>query len=125
MTAQLPQDATNASLPVRDSLRDAQNAAETLPALNWSPLCGCVRHGGCTRVATHIVRVHAIGSCGQDGRDADGNRVLLRCAVCISTMRAEIARSLEELNRRFIPQCESCGAPMVRVSDVVREVEVL
>jgi hypothetical protein len=101
-------------------------AVEPLPAvlsaLNWSPLCGCTRHGGCTRPATHIVRVHAIGSCG---RDADGNYVFLRCVTCVSQMRAEIARSLEELNRRFIPQCDSCGAPMVRVSDVVRQVEVL
>jgi NAD-dependent SIR2 family protein deacetylase len=76
-------------------------------------------------VATHVVRVHAISTCDQDGRDADGNYCWLRCAVCLSQMRAEIARSLEELNRRFIPQCESCGAPMVRVSDVVRQVEEL
>jgi hypothetical protein len=111
--------------PARDTTKAPTPATEALRALEWSPLCQCTRHGGCTRPATHIVRVHAIGSCGQDGRDADGNYCWLRCAVCLSQMRAEVARSLEELNRRFIPQCESCGAPMVRVSDVVRQVEVL
>jgi hypothetical protein len=111
--------------PARDTTKAHTPATEALRALEWSPLCGCTHHGGCTRPATHIVRVHAIGSCGQDGRDADGNYCWLRCAVCLSQMRAEVARSLEELNRRFIPQCESCGAPMVRVSDVVRQVEKL
>jgi hypothetical protein len=113
------------ALEPRDTTKAPTPATEPLRAPEWSPLCGCVRHGGCTRPATHIVRVHAIGSCGQDGRDADGNYVFLRCVTCVSQMRAEIARSLEELNRRFIPQCESCGAPMVRVSDVVRQVEEL
>lgn len=76
-------------------------------------------------MATHIVRVHAIGSCGAVNRDADGNYVRLRCALCVSQMRAEIARELVRINQYGMAACPSCGAPMVSASDVLREVGVL
>jgi hypothetical protein len=84
------------------------------PSRRLYPAGDAHRSGTCHR----FVRPGRAG-CGREPRSAP-----LRTCVHLE-MRAEIARSLEELNRRFIPQCESCGAPMVRVSDVVREVEAI
>jgi hypothetical protein len=63
---------------------------------------------------------HRPGSCDRFVRGCEPQR-----ALCVSQMRAEIARELVKINQYGMAACPSCGAPMVSASDVLREVEVL
>lgn len=126
MTAQQPRDATNPTVPVRDQLAAAQNAAETLSALNWDTYrCQCVHGHTCTETAGWVVHIHAIDACNQPGLDPCGNRVEIRCGSCVARLRTEVGEKLARLSPWGRPACQGCGAPIAAVSDVIRGVAQL
>jgi hypothetical protein len=88
-----------------------------------------VRHhnGGCRNQACKVVAIHAVGACDQPGVDVDGNRVEIRCEQCVAQLRAEIGYKLWRLNLVSHGRacCETCGAPLGLVGDVLREVRDL
>lgn len=122
MTAQLPPGDPNAAFPVRDRLSDTPQASETLSALDWTDYrCACTHHpGGCSNRAGYVVSVHAIHRCSTAGLDPFGNQVEIRCAECVQRLHATVRDSLNRLLPWGSPPCQSCGAPITRVSDVVR-----
>jgi hypothetical protein len=95
--------------------------AEALTALDWtSYACQCPAHA-CRDRAAFVVRVHAISDCNRVGLDPGGNRVELRCTACVRRLQAEVRAGLRQLNRYGRASCDTCGAPLVAVGDVVRE----
>jgi hypothetical protein len=99
--------------------------AETLTALDWtSYACQCPAHD-CTDRAAFVVRVHAISACTRSGLDPGGNRVELRCVACVRRLQAEVRAGLRQLNWHGRASCDTCGAPLVAVGDVVRELVAL
>lgn len=100
---------------------------ETLQALDWIDYrCGCAHHpGGCGNRAGYVVSVHAIHRCNDGGLNPFGNRVEIRCGECVSRLHATVRESLSRLLPWGSPPCQSCGAPIARVSDIVRSVEKL
>lgn len=121
VTAPQPQDATNPALPIRDNLTAAQRAAETLSALNWDTCaCQCTAHS-CAQPARYVVHVHALHRCNTPGLDPFGNRVQIRCEPCVRRLQAEVAQKLARLKPWGMPPCETCGAPIAALSDIIRE----
>jgi hypothetical protein len=124
MTTPVPRDGTNAALPVRDLLTAAQQASETLSALDWVEYrCRCPEHpDGCGNTASYAVHIHAVDACNGEGLDPFGNRIELRCSDCTSALRAYVSTQLARINhqRAGRAHCLGCGAPLVKVSDVVR-----
>lgn len=126
MTTQPLPDATNPTTPVRDQLAAAQRAAETLSALNWDTYsCQCVHGHICGNRAEFVVHIHALDRCNTPGLDPFGNRVEIRCGVCVARLRTEVGEKLALLAPWGRPACSGCGAPVSAVGDVVRSVEKL
>lgn len=93
----------------------------TLDALDWHTYtCQCTH--GCRATATHVVHIHAVGRCDDLGLSPDGNRVELRCHTCTRLLAADVSRKLARLTRYGLPVCDTCGAPLAAVGDVIREV---
>lgn len=98
---------------------------ESLTALDFAQTCECPKHP-CTSPATHVVQRHALHRCESEGLTADGNHLELLCGGCVNGLWAVVSAELGLLRRkpgRFA--CETCGAPVAEVGDVVRSVEVL
>jgi hypothetical protein len=97
-------------------------AAAELKDLDWTEItCQCSEHGGCTLQAKFAVHIHAVDRCNDPGL-LSGDRVVLRCRACVMSLRRCVERSLQQLNRDGLACCDGCGAPLVEVTDVVREV---
>ena len=99
----------------------------TLQALDWTDYrCACAHHrDGCTNRAGYVVSIHAVHHCNDAGLDPFGNRIEIRCAECVQRLHVHVRDSLARLDPWGSPPCQSCGAPITRVSDVVRSVEKL
>lgn len=91
-------------------------------ALDWHQYaCQCSQHRTpCPNRATHVVEIHALHRCNDPGLNPFGNRVELRCFECVMRLTAEVGVKLEYANQFGIGQCDSCGAPVTVVGDVVR-----
>ena len=83
--------------------------------------CACPCHP-CPNRATHVVHIHALHRCNDAGL-LYGDRVELRCFECVLKLCAEVRGRLK--NRWGVGMCETCGAPVADVIDVVREIEEL
>lgn len=99
---------------------------DTLAELDWHTYqCQCPQHTGprgCREPARYILHIHAINRCNQPGLDPFGNRIEIRCRACLKRFKAHVAYQLWKLNRWGPNACETCGAPITRLSDVLREV---
>jgi hypothetical protein len=95
--------------------------------LEWTDYaCQCPCHsGGCRNRATHTVAIHALHGCDGEGLDPFGNRVELRCVPCVMALQIEIGVGLGQVNRWGVGQCDSCGAPLAAIGDVLRSVSEL
>lgn len=131
MTTLHPHTAPNASDPVHTvepASADAENTIEGLEPLDWREYrCQCAHHGsdGCDQRARWILTIHAISRCDDPGLDPDGNRIEIRCMKCVERLRSHIKHSLTQINQRGRAYCDTCGAPLVEVEDVLRSVRRL
>lgn len=98
------------------------NPVDLFQALDWTTSgCNCPCHPhGCGNRATHVVEIHALHRCNEPGLTF-GNRVELRCVECLLRLQAEVHFRLKELSRWGVGECGSCGAPVTRMTDVVRD----
>ena len=101
-------------------------APDTLAALDWQTItCQCHVHP-CMTPATHIVTTHAVGHCNDVGLTADGDQIELLCDICLTMLRARVADGVWRLAKLPGPvECETCGAPIVAVGDIIRDVRRL
>lgn len=100
-------------------------ASQVLHELDWQPQCECTHKHECTKPAAHILLIHNLHKCREEGLTPDGNRPAYRCHECLHTMQEYIQVQLDRLGRRGIASCATCGSPIVTVSDVIREVLLL
>lgn len=95
-----------------------------LTALDFAPTCQCPVHP-CTSVASFVVERHALHRCDEGDLTVDGNRVELLCSGCVSRLRVVVAGQLARFRVPGRYACETCGAPVAEVGDVVRSIERL
>jgi hypothetical protein len=95
---------------------------ESLTSLDWTEYaCNCPCHPqGCGNRATHVVSIHALHRCNEPGLTF-GDRVEFRCVECLLRLQAEVHFRLKDINRWGIGECGTCGAPMTRMTDLVRD----
>lgn len=79
----------------------------------------------CKRPATVQMEIHLFRACNSPEANALGNRVELLCAECAAALRAFTAKFVDYMNRRAqalgtVTVCDTCGAPMAQVSDLIR-----
>jgi hypothetical protein len=96
----------------------------TLAVLDWHEFT-CQSEAGCTNRATHIVHLHAVDQCSHPYLDSSGNIISILCAGCLSGIALEFLRQVERLKRFPDSCCLTCGAPVGKLTDIVREVSVL
>lgn len=91
--------------------------------------CQCGGHGaaGCRQLAEFRVERHLVGECVGPEANQFGNRIDLLCGGCARLLWARAQIAVLQLNAAAariggVPMCRTCGAPMVRPSDVVRSV---
>lgn len=84
--------------------------------------------GPCDRIALWRIRFHFVNNCGavccdwhKAQQDEDGNHLIPICAKHFEELRAEVAAHVWRLNRHGRAICQSCGAPVTCINDVIRE----
>jgi hypothetical protein len=97
---------------------------KAIAPLDWHTYaCQCTHHRPpCKQPAKYVCHIHALHRCDTDDVDMFGNRIELLCAQCVSRLKAHINYHLGKLNAIGVGCCGSCGAPIVELSDVLREV---
>lgn len=90
-----------------------------IPLCDWGP---------CDRIAVWRIRFHFVNHCEevccdrhQARRDEDGNHLIPMCVGHFEQMRQEVSAHVWKLNQRGRATCQSCGAPIACVNDVIRE----
>lgn len=114
-----------------------EHRADTIEHLDFRPTCTC-ESGYCTHPegvqceaeADVILTFHQLHGCNDGDTDAYGNEVGQVCACCLERLTAVVAEHVERLRdaaRRCggVAVCHSCGAPVMHVSDVIRDVRPL
>jgi len=98
--------------------------------LDFSARCGCEddqhpHETRCTTSAVIFITQHHVDACTADGLDELGNASGLLCRDCLT----RYVQDAELLLRRRCAygrlQCVTCGAPMSRLSGVVRDARPL
>ena len=97
---------------------------DTLVALDWSEVT-CQSAEGCSNLATHIVHVHMVDDCDDPNLDSCGNLVDILCATCLRDVLFEALQQVDRIGRYPGACCLTCGAPVRRLSDVMRRVAQL
>jgi hypothetical protein len=77
--------------------------------------------GDCPNQATHMVEVHVVDFCDETWVNPFGNTVGILCEKCLDEVANDVAVQVMKLNRFGRPMCLTCGAPVARVGDVLRE----
>lgn len=120
----------------------SDNKTETIEHLDFRPSCCCEAHfcgthphmQECGAEAAVMITIHQVNHCTGDDPDvsvdADGNEVGPMCVACHDRAVDYTSRWLERLlaaARRLggVPACGTCGAPIMHVSDVIRDVRPL
>lgn len=105
-------------------------ASDVLDNLDWKPTCQCPEHP-CGDPAAYIMHIHLINRCRSDEADAYGNRIVILCNTCMYKTQLVVQQKLDRMNKIIspymdcIPECATCRAPMVQLTDVIREVKGL
>lgn len=117
------------------TLTDAR--VDELEHLDFRPSCTCLSgycaHPAgvqCDAEADVILTLHQLHRCTEDGTDPDGNQTGPVCTTCLDGMTAAVKAHVEEISkiaRRYgaVTCCHTCGAPLMHVSDVIRDVRPL
>lgn len=102
---------------------------DSLEALDFLPQCLCgsdCGHGpDCDMPASVFVVVHRVDDCNEPDCDADGNSSAIICHPCYVhclQLAAQFIRHATQLGRAA---CLTCGAPMGRLDDVIRDARSL
>jgi hypothetical protein len=102
---------------------DPQSASpipDALAALDWHEMtCQCE---SCTNPATHIVYRHAVDECNRPNLDPSGNIVDILCVRCLRRLKAEVLQQVDRISRCPGGYCLTCGAPVDKLSDIMRRV---
>lgn len=94
---------------------------DTLAALDWHAMT-CQAATGCTNRATYIVSLHAVDKCNHPDLDPFGNIVEIVCIACLWRAEAEVLVQLGRLRRSSDAHCMTCGSPVSKISDIMRDV---
>jgi hypothetical protein len=94
---------------------------DLLLALDWHDIT-CQSEAGCTNRATHVVHRHAVDRCNQPNLDPFGNIVDILCIGCVRSLKVEILQQVDRITRCPEANCLTCGAPVQKLSDIMRKV---
>jgi len=97
---------------------------DTLAALDWREIT-CQSDGGCTNRATHVVHLHAVDECDHPHLDPFGNTIEILCVACLWRAEAEARLQVGRLRRHAGASCLTCGAPVIELRDIMRDVAEL
>lgn len=95
-----------------------------LEDLDWDVIT-CQSPTGCTNRATHIVHLHAVDACNHPDLDSSGNMIDILCVGCVAEVAHTAHRQAVQFDRFLDPHCLTCGAPVTKLTDIVRAVETL
>lgn len=117
------------------TIGDPQLDARTLGHLDFTPSCSCESHGICGHAkgtecgdqAAVITTIHLVHQCTNPECDAAGNEIGPMCAACLDRVTAVVTdtvRRWASAARRIggVAVCNTCGAPVMAVSDIIRDV---
>jgi hypothetical protein len=94
---------------------------DTLAALDWHEIT-CQSEAGCANRATHVVHRHAVDKCNQPNLDPFGNTVDILCIGCVRSVKVEVLQQVDRITRCPCAYCLTCGAPVHKLSDIMRKV---
>lgn len=107
---------------------------DVLAQLDWKTSeirCQCeqAHHtNGCRNPATQQVEFHALDHCNDTAETQQGelnpfgNYVFLLCDPCLHDLAHTVMQHVHRLNAFSRPVCMTCGAPVVELKDVFREI---
>jgi hypothetical protein len=95
-----------------------------LADLDWEVIT-CQSRKGCTNEATHIVHLHAVDCCNHPDLDSSGNVIDILCVGCLADVAHQAHRQAVQFDRYLDPHCLTCGAPVTKMTDIVRAVTML
>ncbi|OIN80355.1 hypothetical protein K3U93_21120 [Mycobacterium malmoense] len=98
----------------------ASGVSDALAALDWQEIT-CQSEAGCTNRATHVVHRHAVDRCNQPNLGPSGNVVDILCVGCMRTVKAQVLQQLDRIARGPGAYCLTCGAPVQKLSDIMRK----
>lgn len=96
----------------------------TLDNLDWDVIT-CQSPAGCGNQATHIVHLHAVDACNHPDLDSSGDLIDILCVGCLADVAHRAHRQAVQFDRYLDPYCLTCGAPVTKLTDIVRAVEML
>lgn len=70
------------------------------------------------------MHVHAVGNCNDPNLDPFGN-ISTSCGVCVRLVEVEVHLKVGQFARHPGTHCLTCGAPVHKLRDIVREVMAL
>ncbi|MBW0015646.1 hypothetical protein [Mycobacterium sp.] len=101
---------------------DPQSAIpDALAALDWHMIT-CQSEARCTNQATHVVYRHAVDECNRPNLDPSGNIVDILCISCVRSLKAQLLQQVDRIARCPGGNCLTCGAPVHKLSDIMRRV---
>jgi hypothetical protein len=106
--------------PSEDAMSVVDPQSDALAALDWLEIT-CQSEAGCTNRATHIVHRHAVDQCNRPNLDPSGNVVEILCIGCVRRLKAQVLQQVDRINRCPGGYCLTCGAPVHKLSDVMRK----
>lgn len=102
------------------------------PAIAHLDIPFCDWGESCPSLAVWRITFHFVNNCTipvdpehQARRDEDGNHVIPMCASHFEELRVQAEAHVWKLRKHRVPACQSCGAPMRAVTDIIREREKL
>jgi hypothetical protein len=119
MSAMDPRSASRAARGVGHA--PGNGIPDLLLALDWHDMT-CQSEAGCANRATHVVHRHAVDRCNQPNLDPFGNIVDILCIGCVRSLKVEVLQQVDRITRCPEANCLTCGAPVQKLSDVMRKV---
>ena len=86
--------------------------SDALGALDWQEIT-CQSEAGCTNRATQTGTPPNL--------DPSGNIVEILCIGCLRRLKAQVLQQVDRINRCPGGYCLTCGAPVHKLSDVMRK----
>jgi hypothetical protein len=93
---------------------------DALAALDWHEIT-CQSDTGCSNRATHVVYRHAVDKCNRPDLDPSGNIVDILCINCVRSLKAQLLEQVDQIARCPGGYCLTCGAPVHKLTDVMRK----
>ena len=93
---------------------------DALALLDWHEIT-CQSEAGCANRATHIIYRHAVDACNRPDLDPSGDIVDILCISCMRAVKAQVLQQVDRMTRCPGAYCLTCGAPVHKLSDVMRK----